>query len=145
MLNKIDWKALVFGFFAKLAVENALNAVLFLIFGTYMRLVLGASPWWLYERFHRSPIGIICGTIAALAAYWTLGFVVGHFAKRAPFLNIGLYLVIEALLSLLALGLDIPKYARVDFWESLIEVLCIVAAFVGGLSVDLIVKRHANN
>lgn len=145
MLNKIDWKALFFGFFAKLAVENALNAVLFFIFGTYMRLILGASPWWLYERFHRSPIGILCGITAALVAYWLLGFVIGHFATRAPFLNVGVYLVIEALLSLIALGLDIPKYARVNFWESLVEVLCIAVAFVGVLSVNLIVKRHATN
>lgn len=144
MLNKLDGKALLLGFFAKFALENALDAVLFFIFGTYMRIVLGASPWWLYERFHRSPIGIICGTLTALASYWLLGFVIGRVAKHAPLFNVGTYLVIEALLSLIALGLDLPKYARVDFWESFIGVLCIVAAFIGALSVNQIVKRHAN-
>jgi len=145
MLKQIDWKALFLGFLAKLAVENALNAVLFVIFGTYMRLILGASPWWLYERFRRSPIGILCGIFAALAAYWVLGFVVGRLAKRAPLMNVGAYLVIEVLLSLIALGLDIPKYARINFWESLVVIFCIAAAFIGVLSVDHIMKRHATN
>jgi hypothetical protein len=144
-MNKLDWKAIVFGFFAKFALENALDVVLFFIFGTYMRSILGASPWWLYERFHRSPIGMICGTLTAVASYWLLGFVIGRVAKHAPFLNVAAYLVLEALLSLLALGLNIPKYARVDFWESFIEVLCIAAAFIGVLSVNQIVKRHANH
>jgi hypothetical protein len=144
MFNKFDGKALILGFFAKFALENALDAVLFFIFGTYMRIVIGASPWWLYERFHRSPIGIICGTFTALASYWLLGFVIGRVAKHAPLFNVGAYLVIEALLSLIALGLDLPKYARVDFWESFIGILCIVAAFIGTLSVNQIVKHHAN-
>ena len=144
-MKKLDWKALILGFLAKLTVETALNAIFFVVFGAYMRLALGASPWWLHERFLRSPVGMICGTVAALAAYWTLGFVIGHFAKRAPFFNITSYLVVEALLSLLALGLDIPYSARVDFWESLIQVFCVAAAFVGGLSVHQIVKNHENN
>lgn len=142
MLKKIQWKAIVLGFLAKVAIENAINAVLFFIFGSYM-LVLGSSPWWLYERFRRSPIGWLCGILAALAAYWGLGFVIGRIAKRAPFFNVGTYLVIEIVLSLIALGLNMPRYARVSFWESVVVVGCIVVAFLGALSVDQIVKRHA--
>lgn len=143
MFKQIEWKAIFLGFLAKFAVENALHTILFLIFGTYMRLILGSSPWWMYERFRHSPIGMLSSIFAALAAYWALGFVVGRLAKRAPFLNVGAYLVIEVLLSLLALGLDIPKYARVDFWESVVVILCVAAAFIGVLSVDHIIKRHA--
>ncbi len=142
MLQNIHWKAIVLGFFAKVAIDNAINAVLFFIFGSYM-LVLGSSPWLLYERFRRTPIGLVCGILAALAAYWGLGFVIGRIAKRAPFLNVGTYLVIEIVLSLIALGLNIPRYASASFWESVVVIGCVVVAFLGTLSVDHIVKRHA--
>jgi len=142
MLRNIQWKAIVFGFFVKVAIENAINGVLFFVFGSYM-LILGSSSWLLYERFRRSPIGLLCGILAALAAYWGLGFVIGRVAKRSPFLHVGTYLVIEMVLSLIALGVNMPRYARASFWESVVMVGCIVVAFLGALSVDRIVRRHA--
>ena len=143
MSRKIQWKAIILGFLARCAVENALNAVLYVFFRSYM-LLLGAGPFWLYERFRRTPIGYACGALALLAAYWVLGFVIGHFSKRAPFFNIGFYLFLEAVLSLIVIGLEMPRHFTVTFGESLVGLLCLVAAFVGGLCVDQVVKRHAN-
>ncbi|PID55985.1 hypothetical protein CSB45_13610 [candidate division KSB3 bacterium] len=143
MFKKIDWKALLLGAVVKFVAENVLNALLFVIFGTYMHLVLGASPWWIFERFQDSPVGLLSSTFATLVAYWLLGFVAGHVAKRSPFSTVGVYLVIEVFFSLLSLGLNIPHSARIDFWESLILLFCVIVAYVGVLSNERIVKDHA--
>lgn len=138
MFKKISWMALTIGLAARIAVSTALATVFYFFLGRFM-LMMGTPALFLWERYRSSPLGILCGSVAALAGSVALGFAIGKFlkVKTLAMVNIAVFLVLELVVFFLASGLNVPgyRYVSASAGELVIHVFTIAAVFFGGLAV----------